>query len=72
MTKNLNRGLSSPIVYSLDTQGCAVAACASGQMFSAGQLAQQAICANGGYLINGNIVSQAACGIREFAECCFR
>ncbi|EPB77891.1 hypothetical protein ANCCEY_02975 [Ancylostoma ceylanicum] len=59
---------STPITYSMDTQGCAVAACASGQMFSAGQPAQNAICANGGYLINGKIVSQVACGLRQCSE----
>ncbi|CAJ0595742.1 unnamed protein product [Cylicocyclus nassatus] len=53
----------SPIVYSINPQGCAVATCGSGQMFSKGQAAQQATCADGGYLINGQIVSQVACGL---------
>ncbi|KAK6726187.1 hypothetical protein RB195_004484 [Necator americanus] len=52
-----------PISYSTDPQGCTVAVCTNGKMFSVGQPVQTAICANGGYLTNGDIVNQVACGL---------
>ncbi|WKX88525.1 hypothetical protein Q1695_008285 [Nippostrongylus brasiliensis] len=58
------RSSTSPIAYSTTEQGCTLATCGTGEMFSNGQAIDDVTCVNGVYKVNGAVALNIACGQR--------